>query len=113
MYKINENEMTIKCEESLSFDMDVQPKIDDLKMDIQDSIEENAGYYFDDELQKMKDFLAYELTREDKLNILEKIMTDYDYERNYRGDYNVTLFDEDGIMKAINDWTYEKFKFIY
>lgn len=112
-YKIYEDEMSIKSQESLNFDLDIWPEINNLKKNIQNEIKYNAEDFFEFELEKMKKFLAYKLTKEDKLYILEKIMNDYEYEKYYHGNYNVSIFDKEFIMKAINDWTQEKFNFIY
>lgn len=116
MIKIDEKEMAIKLEETLTFANDVQPLIDNLKSDIEYDIEHDSSddsLFTEEEKENMKKFLAYELTNEDKKHILEKIAEDYEYESEYHGDSNVTIFDEDGIGKAINDWIEEKFEFVY
>lgn len=116
MTTIDEKELTITITESLSFAYTVQPVYDDFYDDIQTMVEERkdegASVEDDDELAGMEEFLAYELTKEDKLEILEKIKEDYEYESFY-SDCVVTLFDEDGIKSAIGHWINETFGFTY
>lgn len=119
MFKIDEKEMTIKCEEILSFDNHVQPYIDNIKIDMRYDLKEDENVsdsdklFSDEDKENVKKFLDYELNNDDKKNILEKILEDYEYESEYHGDSNVTIFDEDGILKAINNWIEEKFGLIY
>ena len=116
MTVIDEKELTINITESLSFEHTVQPVYDDFYYDIQTLVEErkDKGDSVEDdyELAEMEKFLAYELTKEDKLEILENIKEEYDYE-SYRSDCIVSLFDEDGINKAISYWIDANFGFNY
>lgn len=116
MIVIDEKELTINITESLSFEYTVQPVYDDFYDDIQTIVEErkDAGDSVEDdyELYEMEKFLAYELTKDDKLEILEKIKEDYEYDSFY-SDCVVTLFDEDGIKSAIGYWINETFGFTY
>jgi hypothetical protein len=52
------------------------------------------------------------LTKENKIEILEKIKEDYEYNTS-RYDWEVSIFDEDGITKSINDWIKDNFGFSY
>ena len=116
MTVIDEKELTISSTESLSFEHDVQPVYDDFYDDIQTIVEErkDAGDSVEDdyELAAMEKFLAYELTEDDKIEILENIKEDYEYE-SYRSDCIVSLFDEDGIKRAIKYWIDDAFGFTY
>ena len=116
MIVIDEKEFTISITESISFKDYVQPVYDDFYDDIQTIVEErkDAGDSVEDdyELYEMERFLAYELTGDDKIEILEKIKEDYEHESFY-SDCVVTLFDEDGIKSAIGHWINETFGFTY
>lgn len=116
MTVIDEKELTINIIESLSFEHTVQPVYDDFYDDIQTCVaerkDEGVSSEDDYELAAMEEFLAYELTKEDKIEILKNIKDDYEYE-SYRSDCTVSLFDEDGINRAISNWIDETFGFTY
>ena len=81
MITIDENNMTIKIETTLSFDKNVVPYINDLKTDMRYDIEHDVdnSLFDDDEKMKIKKFLDYKLKKEDKKNILDKILDRYEY----------------------------------
>lgn len=117
MYTINEKELTIEIRETLSFDAHVQPIFDDIHEDVQfdvddiESIEDPIDLEkVDEDLENKKQFLQHELTHVDKLIILGNILNYYEYAA-CRADCEISIFDEDGIRKGINDWIEANFDF--
>lgn len=110
MIEINEKELTIGIKETLSFEHHVQPIFDNVIENVKSEIEDFSDEHDEDELENMKKFLIHELTNKDKLEILEKIKEDYEYEI-YRNDCEVSIFDNDGIFKGIADWITDNFDF--
>lgn len=107
MATINEETLSIETVETLSFDNDVQRVYDD----IHDDIESNIDDIEDDEVaREMKRFLKHELTHKDKVEILNFIKDDYEYELHHTY-YPVSIFDEDGIRKGIKLWIEDTFNF--
>lgn len=112
MIEINENNLSIEIEKGLTWDNDVERIYDDIRLDVEWEYENNKEEHDDDVLEGMKKFLDNELTKENKIEILEKIKEDYEYEIS-RYDWEVSIFDEDGITKSINDWIEDNFGFDY
>lgn len=112
MIEINKNDLSIEIKEVLTFDNYVERMYDDIRGDIEYDYENNKEEYDDDVLEGMKKFLDNELTKENKIEILEKIKEDYEYNTS-RYDWEVSIFDEDGITKSINDWIEDNFGFSY
>lgn len=112
MIEINKNDLSIEIGKSLTWDNDVERIYNDIRDDIEYAYEDNKEEYDDDVLEGMKKFLDNELTKENKIEILEKIKEDYEYEIS-RYDWEVSIFDEDGITKSINDWIEDNFGFDY
>ena len=117
MYTINEKDLTIELNETLSFDAHVQPIFDDIREDVRADVEDTESIEapidlekVDEDLENKKQFLQHELTHGDKFSILGLILNDYEYE-SCRADCEVSIFDEDGIRKGINDWIESKFYF--
>ena len=92
MIEINENDLSIETKETLSFEHHVQPIFDDVIENVKSEIEDFSDEHDEDELENMKKFLDHELTKENKIEILEKIKEDYEYEV-YRNDCEVSIFD--------------------
>ena len=117
MYTINEKDLTIEVHESFSFDAHVQPIFDDIREDVRFDVDDTESIEdpidlekVDEDLENKKQFLQHELTHVDKLIILGNILNDYEYE-SCRADCEVSIFDEDGIRKGINDWIETYFGF--
>lgn len=112
MIEINENDLSIEIKEVLTWDNYVERMYDDIRDDIEYDYENSKEECNDDVLKGMKKFLDNELTKENKIEILEKIKEDYEYNTS-RYDWEVSIFDEDGITKSINDWIKDNFGFSY
>jgi hypothetical protein len=112
MIEINENNLSIEIKEVLTWDNYVERMYDDIRDDIEYNYENNKEEYNTDVIKGMKQFLDNELTKENKIEILEKIKEDYEYNTS-RYDWEVSIFDEDGITKSINDWIKDNFEFSY
>lgn len=112
MIEINKNDLSIEIKEVLTWNNYVERMYDDILGDIEYDYENNKEEYNDDVLAGMKKFLDNELTKENKIEILEKIKEDYEYNTS-RYDWEVSIFDEDGITKSINDWIEDNFGFSY
>ena len=112
MIEINENDLSIEIKEVLTWNNYVERMYDDIRGDIEYDYEDNKEEYHDDVLEGMKKFLDHELTKENKIEILEKIKEDYEYNTS-RYEWEVSIFDEDGITKSINDWIKDNFGFSY
>jgi translation initiation factor 2 alpha subunit (eIF-2alpha) len=110
MVEINKNDLSIETGERLTWENDVERIYDDIRWDIEYEYENNKEEYDDDVLEGMKKFLDNELTKENKIEILEKIKDDYEYHAS-RYDWEVSIFDEDGIIKSIKDWIRDNFDF--
>lgn len=112
MIEINKNDLSIEIKEVLTWNNYVERMYDDIRGDIEYDYENNKEEYNDDVLDGMKKFLDNDLTKENKIEILEKIKEDYEYNTS-RYDWEVSIFDEDGITKSINDWIKDNFGFSY
>lgn len=112
MIEINKNDLSLEIKEVLTWNNYVERMYDDIRGDIEYDYENNKEEYNDDVLEGMKKFLDNELTKENKIEILEKIKEDYEYDTS-RYDWEVSIFDEDGITKSINNWIEDNFGFSY
>lgn len=108
MIIVNEKELTIEQKNTLSFDKNVKPIYEEIVDSVQYDIEYDSDEFEKVKLESMKKFVDYELTNEDMITILNNIKDDYEYEL-YHSDYEVTLFDQDGIVKGIKDWIKDTF----
>lgn len=104
---VNEETLSIEIVETLSFDNDVQSVYDDIHVDIESNIDDIEDY---EVVREMKRFLKHELTNKDKVEILNFIKDDYEYELNHTY-YPVSIFDNDGIRKGIKLWIEDTFNF--
>lgn len=94
--------------ESLDWERDVQNCYDGIKSDIEYELENGDEDFGGGSREAIIKFLDYELTNDDKVEILENIMNDYEYELRH-ADYNISIYDEDGIRHGINMWIYNNF----
>ena len=106
-FQINELNLSLEKKEELSFERDVQSIYDDLIADYE--FEYENGDYDENLRCQIKSLIDYELTNKDKIDILNQIKDDYEYEL-YHSDYEVSIFDEDGIRKSINQWIENNFE---
>ena len=113
MIEINKNNLSIEIKEVLTWENDVERIYDDIRLDIEWEYEDNKEEHEDDVLEGMKKFLDNELTTENKIEILEKIKDDYEYNISRYDDWEISIFDDDGITKSINDWIKDNFGFSY
>jgi len=111
MIEINKNDLSLEIKEVLTWNNDVERLYDGIRDDIEYDYENNKEEY-KNILDGMKKFLDHELTKENKIEILEKIKEDYEYNTS-RYDWEVTIFDEDGITTSINNWINDNFGFNY
>ena len=109
MVEINRDNFEIEIKEVFSFECNAEPIFDEIKDDVQGQLEELEEQDRDD-IDDIVRFLDHTLTDEDKLSILEFIKDDYEYE-SCNPEYEVSIFDEDGIRKSINDWIEDQFNF--
>jgi hypothetical protein len=77
---------------------------------VKDNLETYPEDYDEDEQEARKEFLDHELTKEDKLEILEIIKDKYEYE-SCSLEYEVSIFDEDNIRDCICEWINGNFEF--
>jgi hypothetical protein len=112
MIEINKNDLSIEIKEVLTWNNDVERIYDDIRDDIEFDYENNKEKYNDDILKEMKKFLDNELTKENKIEILEKIKEDYEFKKS-RYDFETTIFDEDRITCSISNWIGDNFDFYY
>lgn len=111
MIEINKNDLSLEIKEVLTWNNDVERLYDGIRDDIEYDYENNKEEY-KNILDGMKKFLDHELTKENKIEILEKIKEDYEYNTS-RYEWEVTIFDEDGITTSINNWINDNFGFNY
>ena len=110
MVEVNEKNFTIEMSETLSFDNDVQDVYDEICDDIEYEVQYNADNYSESTIENMKRFLDHQLTDNDKIEILNNIVENYEYE-SMRADCEVTIFDKDGIFNSIDKWIDDNFDF--
>ena len=108
MVKIENDTFEIVIEERFSFECQALPRFEDIKNEVR-YLYDN-GEINEDDIDGVKEFLEHELTDDDKLQILEYIKDDYEYE-SCNPEYEVSIFDEDRIRKSINDWIEGNFEF--
>ena len=106
-FQINEMNLSLETKEVFTFEGDVQSIYDDIIADYE--FEYENGDYDVIVRNEIKELIDYELTNKDKIDILEKIKDDYEYEL-YRSDCEVSIFDVDGIRKSVNEWIKETFE---
>lgn len=106
-FQINEMNLSLETKEVFSFEGDAQPIYDDIIADYE--FEYENGDYNDIVRNEIKNLIDYELTNEDKIDILNQIKDDYEYE-SYHSDYKLSIFDEYEIRKSINRWIKNNFE---
>ena len=108
MIEINETTVGIEIKETLSFEHNVQYIYDNIKDEIQYRYENNE--INENDIDGVKEFLERELTTKDKVEILNFIKDDYEYEI-YNNEYEVvSIFDEQGIEKSVINWIEDEFE---
>ena len=105
MLKINEETLEIEIVESLSFECQVLPVIEDLKSDLSYDLD----CFDEDDQENIQNFLNQnELSNEAKLKILNEIKEYYETRDNYYE--NVSLFDEEVIKEGFYRWFEETYE---
>ena len=107
MLRLNKEDLSVEVVETLSFEHHVQPELDGIIADVRFFVNDPET---DVECEDEKNFLAHKLTNTDKLAILQNIIDNYEFACG-NPDYSVSIFDCDGICKAINDWIELNFYF--
>ena len=113
MIEVNENELKIVIGHSVDWNNEVEDQYNSIKDDVEYDYENNAEEFDEQELANRKKFLDYELTKEDKIEILHQIKDDYEHEvyRNEYSSFEVNIHDEDAIQESIRSWIEDKFDF--
>ena len=106
--EINKENLTIEIKDSFSWENNAQYVFDRIYEDLKYDVENHAEDLEEEELENSKKFLAYELTNEDKLELLEAIKENYEYQL-YRDEFSASLFDEDVISDKILEWVKDNF----
>lgn len=109
MVEINRDNSEIIIKEVFSFGMEVLPKIELMKYKLKiDVMEGNVSFLI---INNVKEFIDYELTKDDEFEILKLIKESYEQDINFN--FDSSLFDKKRIEKCLNDWVANKFKFSY
>lgn len=93
MIELNKNDLCLEIKEYLTWNT-VQ--------NIYDTLIER---YFDDEIGEA--LSKYELTKEDKIEILDMIRDEYEYQSE--DDFALSIFDDELIINVLNEWIENKF----
>ena len=93
MIELNKNDLCLEIKEYLTWNT-VQ--------NIYDNLIEG---YFDDEIGEA--LSKYELTKEDKIEILDMIRDEYEYQSE--DDFALSIFDDELIINVLNEWIENKF----
>jgi hypothetical protein len=109
MTEINRDNSEIVIKEVFFFDVEVLPKIDVMQANLEFEVE-NGDISFCI-INNVKEFIDYELTKDDEFEILKLIKHSYDQDVYFN--FEVSIFDEKRIYKCLNDWVVNKFKFSY
>lgn len=110
MINVDKETLTVTVSEQLSWDAHVESIYMDILDDIKDEINNFCDEYDEDDLAAMKEFVAYELTNDDRCWILSSIADDYDYDScASRDDYVPSIFDEDYARNAVYAFIEEEF----
>jgi hypothetical protein len=108
MIVINNETAELEIKELFSFDVNAFPVFDEIKSDVEYKLENNE--FDDDEIESVKYFLSHEISKDDKVSILNEIKFEYEYRYN-RSDNEISLFDVDVIKSAIKSWVESNFDF--
>ena len=109
MLEINRNNSEIVIKEVFSFAVEVLPYVYKMKESLEFEID-NGGVS-DYIIDNVKEFIDYNLTKDDEFEILKLIKESYEQDINFN--FETSLFDEKRIEKCLNDWAADKFKFNY
>lgn len=105
MLKLNEEAETIEIVESLSFDCHVQPRLNEIRGDL----EYDMDCFDEDKQENLKYFLnKKDLSREDRIKILKEIQEYFEAEDNYYAD--ISVFNDRIIDEGIYRWIEETFE---
>lgn len=99
MTTVNEKDECIEIKEFLTFDGTVKPIYEEFL----DEARDDDTY----ETDGIKKFKEYQLTHEDKVEILERLKEHYEDEADYFDD--ATIFDRDIIVGALESWITDTF----
>jgi predicted secreted Zn-dependent protease len=109
MVELNNEQSEIIVKEVFSFNNEVFPKIEEIKTDLTVLLEE--GRAMEEDVSSINDFINYEITKQDEIEILSLIKESYEQDI-YSFDFNSSIFDENRIYKCLNDWIEGKFYFL-
>jgi hypothetical protein len=108
MVELNNDRSEIIVKEVFSFEVEVFPKIEEIKTDLTVLLEE--GRAEEEDVSFINDFINYEITKQDEIKILSLIKESY-VQDVYSFELNSSIFDETRIRKYLNDWIEGKFYF--
>ena len=102
MLRLNEKDISIEITETLSFEHHVLPAINEIKEEFKYELEdpENANWV------PAQEFVDCIIDDEDKLNILKRIMGDYEVNSSH---YDFSIFDEKFLREEVCDWLEAEF----
>ena len=115
MIELDPKTNTITITECLSFDAHVLPDYEDIRSDIEQDVEKLERLKVSltpneiSELNGMKEFVEHELTQDDKNEMLQYIMDEYERASNYYS--SASLFDEKIIHECVLSWIQDNFEF--
>jgi hypothetical protein len=109
MIEINRDNSEIIVKEVFSFGTEVLPEIDVMQANLEFEVENGDVSFLI--INNVKEFIDYELTKDDEFEILKLIKESYEQDINFN--FDSSLFDEKRIEKCLNDWVANKFKFSY
>lgn len=107
MITINEDQECVEISEALHFNGPVQNKYNEILEYQRDDLEINKDELRPDVIAEIKKLLNYSLTHEDKLEILEYIVDEYEQGSEYFE--SQSIFDDDLIQKGIENWITDNF----
>ena len=104
MINVNDADESVEIKEVLSFKHHVQRIYDDIRDDLKYDFVENESVSNKKEIES---FLKYELTHSDKIAILDKIVDAF--ESFYEFCDSASIFDEELIKNAVQEWITDNF----
>jgi len=115
MVELDHETATITITECLSFDSSVLPYYEEIKEEVEhevvtmEHLKDSFTPSESEEFEGMKDFIDHELTQDDKNEMLQYIMDEYERTSNYYS--SASLFDEKMIRECVLSWIQDTFGF--
>lgn len=102
----DENSHSIEIKDVLNFEKDVLPKVEQIKANLSDFIEDEL--VSSEDLEKYNAFLNENCNERHICEIMSNIINNYDNDNEL---YNASLFDESLIKKSINEFIEMEYEF--